>query len=185
MTSTSDQATKDRCDPRSSLRSLPPALLDSVDTAIADGATIDEITALIHAEGGTCSRSAVARYARRVRGMVGRKHEAGRIVQGLARVEEACDGGPVSGPVIETLREMALIALADLDENEEPVPPGVIARLALAVHRLESADRFRIEREREAAEAEARATGGPPYSQGLSDEAVAIIRRAVECEFSR
>ena len=58
--------------PRSSaapqIARLPPALREAVDAAIADGATIDEITARIRAEGGTCSRSAVGRYTKNVRG---------------------------------------------------------------------------------------------------------------------
>ena len=49
---------------RSSVARLPPALREAVDAAIADGATIDEITARIRAEGGACSRSAVGRYTR-------------------------------------------------------------------------------------------------------------------------
>ena len=49
---------------RSSIKRLPPKLREAVDQAIADGATIDEITARIRAEGETCSRSAVGRYAK-------------------------------------------------------------------------------------------------------------------------
>ena len=49
---------------RSSVAKLPPDVREAVDKAIADGATIDEITARIRAEGETCSRSAVGRYAK-------------------------------------------------------------------------------------------------------------------------
>ena len=52
---------------RSSLERLEPALREAVDAAIVKGATIDEITALIREKGGTCSRSAVGRYVRRMR----------------------------------------------------------------------------------------------------------------------
>ena len=49
---------------RSSVERLPPTLREAVDAAIADGATIDEITARIRAEGGACSRSASAATSR-------------------------------------------------------------------------------------------------------------------------
>ncbi len=61
------EATKDATSRRSSLERLEPALLEAVHAAIARGATIDAITALIREKGGTCSRSAVGRYVRRVR----------------------------------------------------------------------------------------------------------------------
>ena len=44
---------------RSSIARLPPALRETVDKAFAAGATLDEITAHVRAQGGRCSRSAV------------------------------------------------------------------------------------------------------------------------------
>ena len=55
---------------RSSIARLPPELREAVDTAIADGATIDEIADLIRGEGGACSRSAVGRYTKNVRDLI-------------------------------------------------------------------------------------------------------------------
>ena len=55
---------------RSSIARLPPELREAVDAAIADGATIDEIAALIRGEGGACSRSAVGRYTKNVRDLI-------------------------------------------------------------------------------------------------------------------
>ena len=61
---------------RSSVERLPPAVREAVDAAIADGASVDALTALIREKGGTCSRSAVGRYAKRVRDLLHRRHEA-------------------------------------------------------------------------------------------------------------
>ena len=63
---------------RSSIARLPPELREAVDAAIADGATIDEIAALIRGEGGTCSRSAVGRYTKNVRDLIRQQQEADR-----------------------------------------------------------------------------------------------------------
>ena len=63
---------------RSSIARLPPTLREAVDAAIADGATIDEITALIRGEGGACSRSAVGRYVKNMRDLIRQQQEADR-----------------------------------------------------------------------------------------------------------
>ena len=63
---------------RSSIKRLPTELREAVDQAIADGATIDEITARIRAEGGTCSRSAVGRYAKTMRDLIREQQETDR-----------------------------------------------------------------------------------------------------------
>ena len=66
---------------RSSIARLPPELREAVDAAIADGATIDEITALIRGEGGACSRSAVGRYTKNVRDLIRQQQETDRGIE--------------------------------------------------------------------------------------------------------
>ncbi len=181
MTNTSDWAPPVGRGRRSSLERLPSALRETVDTAIADGATLTEIAALIRAEGGTCSRSAIARYARRLRGLLRLQHEADRMAEGWVRtLAERVEGG-ASAPMIEAVRSLVLRSLADLGEREDAVPTEEIARLALVVRRLESADQTRVAREHAAKEA-ARAAGGKKLKP-LTPEAVATIRKAVEGEF--
>ena len=51
---------------------------------------------------------------------------------------------------IETLRTLALRTMAELAAREEPVATEDLGRLALALYRIESADRLRIEREQAA-----------------------------------
>ena len=85
--------------------------------------------------------------------------------------------------LIETLRTLTLSALAHLSRREEPVSTEELARLALAIRRIEGTDKLRLERERAAAKAAAKAAPGAgqaPVRKGLSPEAVAAIREVVE-----
>ena len=66
---------------RSSIERLPDTLREAVDAAVADGATIDEITAHIREAGGACSRSAVGRHAKNVRDLIRQQHEADRATE--------------------------------------------------------------------------------------------------------
>ena len=83
---------------RSSVARLPPELREAVDAAIADGATIDEITALIRGEGGACSRSAVGRYAKDMRDLIRQQQETDRGIEMWVRAlgERPCRAVPGS-----------------------------------------------------------------------------------------
>ena len=74
---------------RSTVERLPASVREAVDAAIADGASIDEITALIRENGGKCSRSAVGRYAKRTRDQSRRRDEAVRLLESWRRKPEA------------------------------------------------------------------------------------------------
>ena len=167
---------------RSSVARLPPTLREAVDAAIADGATIDEITARIRAEGAACSRSAVGRYVKNMRGLIRQQQEADRANEAWVRALGARAQGRAGLILIETLRTLVLSALADLSRREEPVSTEELARLALVLRRIEGTDKLRLERERAAAKA-ARAAPGAGQAlvrKGLSPEAVAAIREVVE-----
>ena len=157
---------------RSSLERLPQELRDTVDAAIAEGASNDEIVTLVGVHGGDCSRSAVGRYAKRVRNLIRHKREVGRLMRAAG---ERGEGGP-DLLAIEALRSLALLSATDLGEEGESVAPADVARLALALRRIDDADRQRAEH--------ARAMAAPDApKKGLSDDAVAVIRRAVQGEF--
>ena len=166
---------------RSSIDRLPAKLREAVDRAIADGATIDEITARIRAEGGACSRSAVGRRVKKVRDLIRKQQESDRAIESWARTLGERAEDHTGRLAIQCLRTLVLHATADLRERAEtePVTVDEVARLALALGRIESADKLRAQREQaanQAAIARAHATREP----GLSDEAVALIRRAIE-----
>ena len=167
---------------RSSIARLPPTLREAVDAAIADGATIDEITALIRGEGGTCSRSAVGRYTKGMRDLIRQQQEADRANEAWVRALGARAQGRAGLILIETLRTLVLSSLADLSRREEPVSTEELARLALVLRRIEGTDKLRLERERAAAKAARAAPGAgqAPVRKGLSPEAVAAIREVVE-----
>ena len=57
----------------SSIELLPQEIQEDVHAAICEGATIDQIVERIRARGGTCSRSAVGRFVKQARGLLGRK----------------------------------------------------------------------------------------------------------------
>ena len=153
---------------RSSIARLPPALREAVDAAIADGATIDEITARIRAEGGACSRSAVGRYVKNMRDLIRQQQEADRANEAWVRALGARAQGRAGLILIETLRTLVLSALADLSRREEPVSTEELARLALVLRRIEGTDKLRLERERAAAKegGQGRARRGPGRRSG-------------------
>ena len=168
---------------RSSIARLPPALREAVDAAIADGATIDEITARIRADGGACSRSATGRYVKNVRGLIRQQQEADRANEAWVRALGARAQGRAGLILIETLRTLVLSSLAHLSRREEPVSTEELARLALVLRRIEGTDKLRLERERAAAKEAAKTAPGAgqaPVRKGLSPEAVAAIREVVE-----
>ena len=157
---------------RSSVERLPPPVREAVDAAIADGASIDEITALVRENGGECSRSAVGRYARRTRDLIQRRHEAGRIAETWRRTSEDGTEEHTGLAAIEGLWNLALLSVAELSGREEPVGTEELARLALVLRRLEGSEKFRIARERAAAKAAPR--------RGISPATAAAIREAIE-----
>ena len=138
---------------RSSVARLPPTLREAADAAIADGATIDEITARIRADGGACSRSAVGRYVKNMRGLIRQQQEADRANEAWVRALGARAQGQAGLILIETLRTLTLSTLADLSRREEPVSTAELARLSLVLRRIEGTDKLRLEGERAAAKA--------------------------------
>ena len=167
---------------RSSVARLPPELREAVDAAIADGATIDEITALIRGEGGACSRSAVGRYAKDMRDLIRQQQETDRANEAWVRALGERVQGRAGLILIETLRTMTLSTLAELSKREKPPTPEELARLSLVLQRIEGTDKLRLQREQAAAKAARAAPGAgqAPVRKGLSPEAVAAIREVVE-----
>ncbi len=164
---------------RSSIKRLPAKLREAVDQAIADGDTIDQITARIRAEGETCSRSAVGRYAKNMRDMIRQQQETDRTIKAWVDALGERPEGQAGLVLIETLRTMVLSTMARLSAREEPVSTEELARLALTLKRIEGTDKLRTDRE-QAAKKAAQGAGRAKGQGGLSPEAVAIIRAEVE-----
>ena len=170
---------------------LPGAIEDSVAAAIEDGATMDEIVACVRARGGDrspliprarrCARArpAEGRWAERMDGLICLQREADRCAEEWVRTRDPRAEGRSALVAIETLRTLALSTMADLSQRTEPVPAEDLARLALALHRIESADRLRIEREQTMADAAAHAGPAARAATMTHAERVETVRRAM------
>ena len=192
---------------RAGAESLPPALRHALDTAIAGGATTDEIAERIRCSGGGIgpafrpesdprngprSGPGIDRVAApdsgRARALVERQREADDIAAIWVRELGDRPEGRTGHFAIETLRTLALHSAAAIGERDEPAAPEEIARLALALSRIESAGRLSAERERAiaraaAAESEAKAAaraGKAARKAGLSAHTVTAIRCAIQ-----
>ena len=164
---------------RSSIDRLPDTLREAVDAAIADGDTIDEITARIRADGEQCSRSAVGRYAKDMRDLIRKQQETDRTIKAwVDALGERPEGG-AGRMLIETLQTMVLATVAALNARDEPASLQELDRLSHILKRIESTEKLRKDRER-AAEKAATDAEQPKRQGGLSPEAVAIIRAEVE-----
>ena len=158
---------------RSSVDKLPAKLREAVNAAVADGTTIDEITAFIKGEGGDCSRSAVGRHAKKFRAMLREQRESERTLTLWMKEFGEQPQGRAGLVLIETMRTMVLRTMAAFAERGEPVPMQELARLSLVLRRIEDTDRLRLARER-AAEKAAEAAKPKPR-KGLSPETIAAI----------
>ena len=171
---------------RSSLGELPAELREALDRAAADGATVDEIAARIRADGERCARPAAGPYARDMRDLMQRQQEADRMSETWMQAFGERPEGRTGLILIETLRTMALATMAHLSEDGEPLSTQELARLSLAIKRIEGTDTLRLQRERATAKAaaEAQAAPGagpaPAKRKGLSPETVAWIQEQVE-----
>ena len=171
---------------------LPGAIQDAVAVAIEDGATMDDIVERVRSRGGDrspsiprarrCARDRPAEgcWAERMDGLIGLQRETDRFAEEWERTREPGAEGRSALIAIETLRTLALSTMADLSQRTEPVATEDLARLALALHRIESADRLRIEREQAMADAAAHAGPAARAASMTHAERVETVRRALE-----
>ena len=160
---------------------LPAAIEDAVAAAIEDGATMDEIVARVRPRDDDCSPSAEGRHAAPMDGLICLQRETVRFAEEWVRTRDPRAEGLSALIAIETLRTLALRTMAELGAREEPVPTEDLGRLTLALHRIESADRLRIEREQAAADAAAAHAGPAARAASMTHaERVETVRRAME-----
>ena len=160
---------------------LPGAIQDAVAAAIEDGATMDEIVAGVRARRCAHARPAEGRWAEHIDGLICLQRETVRFAEEWVRTREPGAEGRSALIAIETLRTLALRTMAELGAREEPVPTEDLGRLALALNRIERADRLRIEREQTMADAAAAHDGAAARAAGMTHaERVETVRRAME-----
>ena len=166
--------------------------------AIEGGATMDEIVARVRplgpaALGGDrspliprarrCARArpGEGRWAERMDGLICLQRETDRFAEEWERTRDLRVEELSALIAIETLRTLALRTMAELGAHEEPVPTEDLGRLALALRRIESADKLRIEREQAAADAAAAHAGPAARAASMTHaERVETVRRAME-----
>ena len=153
---------------------VPGAIQDAVDAALGGGATVDGIAARVRAWGGEEYR------APPMDGLICLQRETDRFAEEWERTRDPRAEGRSALVAIETLRTLALRTMAELAAREEPVPTEDLARLALALHRIESADRLRVEREQAMADAPAHAGPAARAASMTHAERVETVRRAME-----
>ena len=172
---------------------LPSTFQDAVAAAIEGGATMDEIVARVRSGDGDrspsiprarrCARARPdeGRHAARMDGLICLQRETDRFSEEWVRTREPGAEGLSALIAIETLRTLALRTMAELGAHEEPVPTEDLGRLALALRRIESADKLRIEREQAAADAAAAHDGAAARAASMTHaERVETVRRAME-----
>ena len=171
---------------------LPGAIQDAVTAAIEDGVTMDEIVARVCAGDGdrspliprarSCARArpAEGRRAERMDGLICLQRETDRFAEQWERTREPGAEGRSALVAIETLRTLVLSTMAELGKRAEPVATEDLARLALALHRIEAADRLRVEREQAMADAAAHAGPAARAASMTHAERVETVRRALE-----
>ena len=170
---------------------LPASIQNAVAAAIEDGATMDEIVARVCSRDGDrspliprarrCARArpAEGRRATRMDGLICLQRETDRFAEEWERTRDPRAEGLSALIAIETLRTLALSTMADLSQRTEPVPTEDLARLALALHRIESADRLRVEREQAMADPAAAHAGPAARAASMTHaERVETVRRA-------
>ena len=186
-----DRNRPNRTGGRSSVDRLPDTLREAVDAAVADGATIDEITDRIREGGEDCSRSAVGRYSKDARELIRQQQETDRTIKAWVQELGAQPEGGTGLFLIETLRTMTLATMAALNRRDEPASLQDLSRLSLILRRIEGTeklcrDRERAEREEKAAAEEvtkpaekAKPAGEAKRRGSLPPETVAAIHEAV------
>ena len=192
----SERSTTGAMGERSPAEPLPAAIQDAVAAAIEGGASMDEIVACVRAGDGDrspliprarrCARARPAEgcWAERMEGLIGLQRETVRFAEEWERTRDPRAEGRGALIAIETLRTLALRTMAELGQREEPVATEDLGRLALALNRIERADRLRIEREQAAADpADAHAGAAARAARMTHAERVETVRRAFEGQF--
>ena len=158
---------------------LPAAIQDAVAAAIEDGATTDEIVTRVRARGGEGPGS-----TERMDGLICLQRETDRFAEEWERTRDPRAEGRSALVAIETLRTLALRTMAEIGQREEPLAIEDLGRLALALNRIERADRLRIEPEQAAVDAAAAHAGAAARAARMTHaERVETVRRALEGQF--
>ena len=160
MEGETEQGVTSGTDGRSADEPTPAETCAAGAAEIEDGATVDAISAGIRStefpraypRDGEGSGSADDRFAARIEGLVDLQREVGAQAAEWAQRQEPGTEDRTARLAVESVRTVLLLKIAELTEREEPPSPDEVACLALALHRIEVANRMRVAREQAAAD---------------------------------
>ncbi len=109
------------------------------------------------------------RFAARIHGLIDLQREVGDQAAEWAERRGPRAGDHTARLAIESVRSLLLLKVAELTEREEPPSIDEVAYLALALHRIEGANRHRLAREQQAVgeTAAPQAPREPPSTQEM------------------
>ena len=173
----------------STIAKLPADILEQLQELLRDPRVTQldattEINAILEQQGHeSVSKSAVNRYSMKMEDVGARLRESREVAAMWIGKLGNEPQGQVGKLLNEIIRTLAFDTAMHMSEDEEPVPPKMLAQLALAVQRLESAANMNEEREtairKEAAAQAADVAGKSLASQGMSKEAIATIKKEI------
>ena len=170
---------------RSSLRELPPSILEQVNFILAEGQmTIDELTAYLAEAGHAKSRSAVARYSRQHRAVTEKIRQSREMTKALVgEIGESAVQGQQGRLLVEIVQSLIFKFLGSEDATAE-LQTSNFAQLARAVKELSQALRANQDFEehiRQRALAEAAETmAQTARKRGIGEDVITAIRQVME-----
>lgn len=174
---------------QSSIKTLPPALLEQLqewlrDPAITQLEATDRLNALLVELGEKPrSKSAVNRYAMQMSEIGAKIRESREIADMWVGKLGNAPQGKVGALLNEIVRNLVFNTALKLNEEDAVIDPKALKELALAVEKLEHAASANEKRQREIEQAAlakaAKDVEQTAKSQGLSDEAVALIKQKI------
>jgi hypothetical protein len=144
----------------SSIEQLPPDILEQLQALLRDPRVTQleatrQINAILEQAGeDPVSKSAVNRYAVRMEEVGARLRQSREMASMWIGKLGNAPQGEVGQLLNEVIRTLAFETTMRLAEEDEPVPPGMLNKLALAVQRLEAAANLNQEREKKIREEE-------------------------------
>ena len=120
------------------------------------------------------------RFTARIHGLIDLQREVGDQAAEWAERREPRAEEYTARLVVESMRSLLLLKISELTAREEPPSIDEVACLALALHRIEAANRHRLAREQAAAE-----TAAPPAPRKLpsTEEMRALLGPAIKEAF--
>ena len=129
---------------------------------------------------GESAGGADDRFAARIHGLIDLQREIGDQAAEWAERREPRAEEYTALLVVESMRSLLLLKIGELTAREEPPSIDEVACLALALHRIEAANRHRLAREQAAAE-----TAAPPAPREYpsTEEMRALLGPAIKEAF--